>query len=111
MSRMTDELTSTEPAPPAIDPSEFGVELVEAPPMHGWIVHQVVGLPSMTAGQVYWAWCRVSLDSHGYSEVHFTESDGITPADPYPVRVDGDGTPIDRERRVQLGPVLFKAFA
>lgn len=67
---------------------------VELPPTTGWVVHEVLrsrsGLPQV------WAWCRVSDDHPGYSEVVYTLNDGVTSADP--------GT------NPQLGPVIVKVF-
>jgi hypothetical protein len=80
------------------------VETLDLPPMSGWVVHDVAGKPQSTQNQTYWAWCRVEANQPGYVEIHFTEPDGSTPADPYPPAPDGTRRP------VRLGPVLFKVF-
>lgn len=48
-------------------------------PSLGWVVHE---LHRQKENQpILWAWCRVSVDEPGYSEVHFTASDGTTIVD------------------------------
>ncbi len=79
-------------------------ELLELPPMSGWVVHDVAGKPQSTSNQSFWAWCKVEADRPGYTEIHFTETDGSTPADPYPK------APGSAPRPVRLGTVLFKVF-
>jgi hypothetical protein len=77
---------------------------LEAPPMVGWVVHLTEGKPQSTQNQTFWAWCKVEADKPGYTEIVFTEADGTTPADPYPVAPGGTRRP------VRLGTVLFKVF-
>ena len=72
---------------------------LELPPAFGWVVHTVEGKPQQLANTTHWAWCKVTDDYPGYSEIVFTLADGATPADPYP---NGEAT--------RLGPVLFKVF-
>ena len=70
----------------------------------GWVVHLVSGRSQQATGDV-WAWCKVTADDPGYSEVVFTETDGSTPADPYP-KATSDAP----DRPLRLGAVVFKVF-
>lgn len=77
---------------------------LDVPPVSGWVVHEVVGKPQQTSNVKHWAWCRVEAERPGYTEIHFTLTDGSTPADPYPE------DPAGRRRPVRLGDVVFKVF-
>lgn len=92
--------------PTTIMPPEsmFG-ELIEMPPAIGWVVHLVAGKPQQTQSREFWAWCKVTVDQPGYTDIVFTETDGSTIADPYP-RPTADSPLLP----VRLGPVVFKAF-
>ncbi len=100
---MTDSATEM-PTQPVPDEFGFG-ELIEMPPPEGWVVHLVEGKPQQTQGSTHWAWCKVTLEGPGYTEVVFTEADGQTIANPYP-----KPTPDSPDRPLRLGPVLFKVF-
>jgi hypothetical protein len=104
----TDDDQVNTPGFPII-PTEELMEL-EVPPMTGWVVHTAENKPASTAGRPIWAWCKVSQDGPGYSEIVFTEADGTTPVDPYPVQRNDAGDALEAERRVQLGPVVFQVF-
>lgn len=90
--------------PPESYGEVFG-DLIEMPPAVGWVVHLVVGKPQVTQNHEIWAWCKVTVDEPGYSEIVFTETDGSTPANPYP-----KPTPDSPDFKVRLGPVVFKVF-
>lgn len=79
-------------------------EVMEFGPSVGYVVHKVVGKPQQTEGVAHWAWCRVTTEGPGYTDITFTESDGKTIADPYP------HLPDTADRPVKLGEVLFKVF-
>lgn len=54
-------------------------QMIELPPSIGWVVHLVE--PTRQGGPQLMAWCKVSVDAPGYSEVTFFLLDGVTPAD------------------------------
>lgn len=99
---MSDSATEMPIQPVPDDGDEFGI--LEMSPAVGWVVHKVVGKPQQTEGIVHWAWCRVTTEGPGYTDIVFTESDGTTVADPYP------HLPATADRPVKLGEVLFKVF-
>lgn len=88
-------------------PSEMFNEfdMIEIPPAVGWVVHLVAGKPQQTQSHEHWAWCKVTVDEPGYTDIVFTETDGSTIANPYP-----RPTPDSPQLPVKLGPVVFKVF-
>ena len=84
---------------------EYGFIGMDMPPPVGFVVHLVAGLSQQNSGTEFWAWCKVTADQPGYSEIVFTLSDGSTIADPYPKPTED--SPQDP---VRLGPVVFKVF-
>lgn len=84
---------------------EYGFTELEMPAPVGFVVHQVGGLSQQNSGGEFWAWCKVTADAPGYTEIVFTLTDGSTIADPYP-RPTKDSLPDP----VRLGPVVFKVF-
>lgn len=99
---MSETATSSEPLQ---EIPEFVEGMIEMPPSEGWVVHEVAGKPQATSTRTHWAWCKVTTEGPGYTEIVFTEADGTTFADPYP-KPTADGP----DYRVRLGPVLFKVF-
>ena len=90
---------------PAFASDDFGFAEIEMPPAVGWVVHLVAGKPQQTSGHEMWAWCKVTADEPGYTDIVFTETDGQTITDPYP-----KPTLDSPDRPVRLGPVVFKVF-
>lgn len=91
--------------------TEVEGEAFEFPAATGWVIHTVEGKPQQTSTRTLWAWCKVSTEGPGYTDIVFTETDGATHVDPYPVRYDDNtGVPLDQPHPVQLGPVVFKVF-
>lgn len=68
------------------------------PPAIGFVVHEV--LNPVNANDRLWAWCQVTENLPGYSEITLTRNDGTTSVDPD--KVNG---------RIQLGPALFQVWA
>jgi hypothetical protein len=79
-------------------------DTLDPPPASGWVVHLTEGKPQSTQGTASWAWCKVEEGRPGYTEMHFTLPDGVTPTDPYPSAAGAEPRP------VRLGTVLFKVF-
>jgi len=84
---------------------EYGFAGLDMPPPVGFVVHLVSNLPQQTQGREFWAWCKVTADQPGYTDIMFTHTDGQTIADPYPLPTED--SPV---RPVRLGPVVFKVF-
>lgn len=70
-------------------------DALDVPPATGWVIHEV--RRARASEPLIWAWCQVTDQGPGYTQITYTLTDGVTQPDHTPTRPE-------------LGPVITRIF-